>query len=100
MRRTFFVTSVLVASVLLAAGCAEARSGRLTVFASASLADAMQGVVTGFERAHPGLAVELHCAGTPHLLMQAHQGAAVDVFAAADRASMERFARSIALASP
>lgn len=74
----------------LASGCSETGRPPATVFAAASLTAPFEALVREFERRHPGREIELHCAGTPQLVLQMREGAPVDVFASADGASMQR----------
>jgi molybdate transport system substrate-binding protein len=60
------------------------------VFAAASLTAAFEAIGTAFERANPGARVELHFAGSPQLVLQLREGAAADVFAAADLPNMQK----------
>lgn len=71
---------------------------RLRVFAAASLSDAFTEIAGRFGGAHPGLRVELNFAGSQQLASQIEQGAAADVFAAADERWMEHVARHARLA--
>lgn len=83
-------TGMLVVLLLLGgvpgSGLAAATetAGRLRVFAAASLADAFGEIAARFERAHPGIRVEVNLAGSQQLVSQLEQGAAADVFASAD----------------
>jgi molybdate transport system substrate-binding protein len=81
----------LLCGLVLTGSCSEAASGRsATVFAAASLTASFEALAQEFERRHPGSRLELHFAGTPQLVLQAREGAPVDVFASADEASMQR----------
>jgi molybdate transport system substrate-binding protein len=91
--RTRGVSTLLV--VLAAAGCgartpAAAQDDELTVFAAASLADAFEDLAAEFERRHDGVEVRLNLAGSQTLAGQLLDGAAADVFAAADDVEMAR----------
>jgi molybdate transport system substrate-binding protein len=92
--------SVLSATVLLGvAGCTRPepvakREQRLVVFAAASLREAFSAMGEAFERAHPGVALTFNFAGTQELRTQLDHGAAVDVFASADRRHMEQLVRA------
>jgi molybdate transport system substrate-binding protein len=66
----------------------------LRVFAAASLADAFQEIAAGYEKAHPGVRVELNFAGSQVLRTQIEQGAPADVFASADEVQAEAPARA------
>lgn len=61
----------------------------ITVFAAASLAEAMNQVATQFEATHPGIEVIINFAGSQQLAHQLFQGASADVFASADKQQME-----------
>lgn len=69
---------------------AGARAGELTVSAAASLQNAFREIGRGFEQAHPGTTLRFNFAGSGPLLAQLRQGAPVDVFASADRDTMDR----------
>lgn len=73
---------VLLAVVLLAA-CGGPDS--VTVFAAASLADAMTEIETAWETDHPDRPVEMSFAGSQVLARQIAAGAPADLFVAADR---------------
>ncbi len=60
------------------------------VFAAASLSGAFEELARAFEAAHPDRRIELHCAGTPQLVVQLREGAPADLFASADEANMQR----------
>jgi len=62
----------------------------LTVFAAASLTDALFELGREFEAAHPGTGVRLNFAGSQQLALQLEQGATADLFASADRRWMDR----------
>jgi molybdate transport system substrate-binding protein len=64
--------------------------GTVTVFAAASLTDALTEVAGAFEDAHPGTTVELNLAGSQALREQILAGAPADVFAPAAAAEMDR----------
>jgi len=68
---------------------AKGPSPALRVFAAASLADAFREIAREFERAHPGLSVQLNLAGSNQLAAQLEQGAMGDVFASADQRWMD-----------
>lgn len=81
------VASLVVLGAALLAGPASAET--LRVFAAASLTDAFRAIAAVFEAAHPAVAVELNLAGSQLLRTQIEQGAAADVFAAAEPAHAE-----------
>ena len=62
--------------------------GDLTVFAAASLTDAFEQMKTDLEATNPGLAITYNFAGSQALVTQLGEGAAADVFAAANDAQM------------
>jgi len=84
----------VAASVLLAAGCALAggpEPGRkIVVFAASSLRQSLSEIGELFTAGNPGAAVEFSFAGSADLVTQLTQGAAADVFAAADSPTMNR----------
>jgi len=71
-------------------GSSADREPAVMVFASSSLTAAFEALAGAFEERHPDAAVDLHCAGTPQLVVQVREGAPVDVFASADAANMQR----------
>ncbi len=82
----------LLVGPLLAVGCAPAGADRaepVTVFAAASLTGAFGEIRTGFQRRHPDIRVTLSFGSSATLAAQLRQGAPVDVFAAADRRTMD-----------
>ncbi|QCU77447.1 molybdate ABC transporter substrate-binding protein [Citricoccus sp. SGAir0253] len=90
-------------AVLLAAALAGCTAGSgttaaprttLTVFAAASLGDALEEIGADFERAHPGVDVRLTVAGSTTLAGQVEAGAPADVVALADEATMDRLGRA------
>ena len=84
--------ALLSISMVPGADAAPARSApttTLSVFAAASLAEAFGEIAREFERAHPGVRVQLNLAGSQQLATQIEQGAAADVFASADTRWMD-----------
>ena len=86
-------TGLGAAAALLLTACVAAGDGgradngggtRLTVFAAASLTEAMGALSGAFEANYPGVRVEFNFAGSQTLRTQLEHGAAADVFAAAD----------------
>ena len=66
-------------------------SGKLTIYAAASLQRAFDEISTAFETAHPGVEVApIVYDGSSTLVTQLSEGAAADVFASADEANMEK----------
>lgn len=82
--------SAVVATAVLAAGCDQDTRPTVRVFAAASLTAPFGALVDAFESQRPDLHIELHCAGTPQLVLQLRQGAPADVFASADSVQMQR----------
>ncbi|HEV2086784.1 MAG TPA: molybdate ABC transporter substrate-binding protein, partial [Cryptosporangiaceae bacterium] len=68
---------------------ATTMSGRVTVFAAASLTEAFTRLGAAFEAAHPGTAVTFGFGGSSALAAQINSGAPADVFASASPASMK-----------
>ncbi|HEX6811400.1 MAG TPA: molybdate ABC transporter substrate-binding protein [Planctomycetota bacterium] len=73
-----------------ACGNQAAAEAPVMVFAAASLSAPFQPLARAFEARTPGCKLELHFAGTSQLVVQVEQGAAVDVFASADDANMQK----------
>jgi molybdate transport system substrate-binding protein len=96
-------SALLTLAALPAGGCSRneaAAKEKTLVFAAASLAAPFQAIEKVFEGAHPGVELELNVAGTPQLVAQVREGAAVDVFASADMANMQKLVDSKQTASP
>ena len=89
-----FAWLIVLLSVPLLASCGDVKPGAaeaeesITVFASASLAPAIEALAAAFEQNH-AVRVAVHSPGTPRLLLQLREGASADVLAAADRESAE-----------
>ncbi len=85
------LTPLLLAacSPAVAAGTAD-EPADLVVFAAASLSGSFTELAGGFEAAHPGVRVRFSFEGSSTLADQLQQGAPADVFASADRATMDR----------
>jgi len=64
--------------------------GNVVVSAAASLTDVFEELADRFERAHPGVRVDLDAGSSTALATRILEGAPADVFASADPASMER----------
>ncbi len=73
-----------------AGGTASQPSGAVVVMAAASLTSAFTDMAPGLRAAHPRLRVLYNFAGSQALRTQLEQGAAADVFAAADTVQMQR----------
>jgi molybdate transport system substrate-binding protein len=84
-------TCAPLALLVLAIQGAPARAGEaaLTVFAAASLTEPFTAIQRLFETREGSANVNFNFAGSQQLAMQIEQGAAADVFAAADEQSME-----------
>ncbi len=85
--------AAVLLSVLVATGCAPgagAAQGTISVFAASSLTDGFTQLARRFERTHPQTAVRLNFTSSSELATQIEQGAEADVFASADRASVDR----------
>lgn len=90
----------VVAVGLLAAGCgddddtssAPQGTGRVTVFAAASLTDAFTELGGAFETANPDADVTFSFAASSELVAQIGEGAPADVFASADWNNMTKLA--------
>lgn len=85
-----WVRITTVAVLLATLGCSDSSNPRVRVFAAASLTRSFEELTVAFEAENPGVEVELHCAGTPRLVLQLREGAAADVFASADDIQMQR----------
>lgn len=88
MNRPRLAATILV--LLLLAACTRSVEPPLRVFAAASLTTAFLELSQAFTAAHSGVAVDLHFAGSPQLVLQLREGAAADVFAAADTWNMQK----------
>ncbi len=73
-------------------------SESIVVFAAASLKRVFTDIGQQFQKENPGKAVEFSFAGSSDLVSQLTQGAAADVFASADTASMDKAQRANLLA--
>ena len=87
---------LLVLACLVAAACTSPDDRTLTVFAAASLVDAMEEVETAFEASHPGTDVVVSSAGSQQLAGQIRDGAPADVFVSADLRQLEAVADHLA----
>lgn len=93
--------AVLLAVLALLTGCgSSAPPHTVAVFAAASLRTPFTDLSAAFTGANTGAHVELTFAGSATLLTQLTQGAAGDVFATADTATMDRAESSGLLAGP
>lgn len=73
-------------------------SGKVMVFAAASLKPSFTRIGQQFKTENPGAGVEFEFAGSSELATQLTQGATADVFASADTAQMDRVSRAGLLA--
>lgn len=89
-RPRLLAIAVAITLVLGCAFTATASAATLTVSAAASLQDAMREIGTAFQAAHQGVKVDFNFAASGLLLAQIAHGAPVDVFASADRETMDR----------
>ncbi|QOL79445.1 molybdate ABC transporter substrate-binding protein [Pseudooceanicola spongiae] len=78
-----------VAALVIASGGAQAGEGRLTVFAAASMKNAMDEIAAGYE-AETGNVVDVSLAGSSALARQIQQGAPADIFISANTDWMDR----------
>jgi len=90
--RTEFCIASLLASVSAAFAELQPANGgeerELIVFAASSLREAFEKMSEAFKREHPGIKVTFNFAGSQELRVQIESGAAVDVFASADRRNL------------
>ena len=103
MRRIGILAAV-VCMVLTAAliGCSSkspssqssATSGKVMVFAAASLKPAFTQISQQFTNQNPGIVVDFEFAGSSDLATQLTQGARADVFASADTAQMDKVSQA------
>jgi molybdate transport system substrate-binding protein len=99
------LTRLSLVTLFLLAGAGPARAapakdGELVVFAAASLRESFEALGAAFEKTHPGTKVRLNLAGSQELRTQLEQGAAADVFAAADAKNMSTLAREGLVEAP
>ena len=73
---------------------AQTEPTSLIVFAAASLTDAFTEMGAAYEAANPGVTVTFSFAGSPILRTQIEEGAAVDVFASANKKEMDALVSS------
>lgn len=86
----------IAAVIVLLAGCANtapsapsAPSQKLTIFAAASLTDALDEIGDKFKQQQPGVTLDFNYAGSQQLRTQLEQGAVADVFASANMKEMD-----------
>ncbi|MFJ2977773.1 molybdate ABC transporter substrate-binding protein [Curtobacterium sp. NPDC087082] len=84
-----------------ASSTAGAPTGKITVFAAASLQKTFTTLGEQYEAAHPGTTITFSFAGSSDLVTQIQNGAPADVFASADEANMDKLVKTdIAAGSP
>jgi molybdate transport system substrate-binding protein len=85
-------TPLLLAAGLLAAACGSGDDDTVLVLAASSLTYAFEEMEVAYERANPGLDVEVSFAGSSALRLQIDQGAPADVVAVANEEVMTALA--------
>lgn len=76
-------------------------TGKITVFAAASLQQTFTTLGKQYEDAHPGTSITFSFAGSSDLVTQIRNGAPADVFASADEANMDKIVKTdVAPGSP
>src|SRR5215217_6891587 len=70
-------------------------TGRVTVFAAASLTGAFTQLGKDFESTHPGVTVRFNFAGSSALAQQLERGAPADVFASAAPKNMDQVSDAV-----
>lgn len=80
--------------VAVVGGCsrADVSGARLTVFAAASLRDALDAAIDAYARIHPAVSIEVSVDSSTALRVQIEQGAPADVFLSADLENATRLA--------
>lgn len=97
------VVAALAVPLLLASACGPAGAGdggRLTVFAAASLTEALSQTGRAFEADRPGVDVSFNFAGSQLLATQVLETTAADVYASADPEQMARLRRARRVGQP
>jgi len=106
-RATLAFTALAAATALALSGCGASTpgagttpsatdagskaGGHLTIYAAASLQAAFDEIATAFEQANPDVTIDpIDYDGSSTLVTQIQAGAAVDVFASADQANMQK----------
>jgi molybdate transport system substrate-binding protein len=95
---TGLVSLMLVAGLVGCASRPPQASGKIVVFAAASLKPAFTQISRQFNSENPGSSVDFEFGGSSELATQLTQGATADVFASADTAQMETVAKAGLLA--
>jgi len=80
---------LLLVAAVLTTGCDKESKEPLRVLAAQSLIDAFTSIECAFERAHPGVRIELSTASSGQLRAQIEAGAPADVFASAAQHHMD-----------
>lgn len=83
-----------------ASGASSKLSGKVTVFAAASVKSVFTKLAGEFESRHPGTEVVLSFAGSSDLVTQISQGAPADVFASADSKNMAKLQEQSLVGTP
>ncbi|WFR66950.1 molybdate ABC transporter substrate-binding protein [Curtobacterium flaccumfaciens] len=84
-----------------ASSSAVGPTGKITVFAAASLQQTFTTLGKRYEDAHPGTTITFSFAGSSDLVTQIRNGAPADVFASADQANMDKIVKTdVAAGSP
>lgn len=91
--------SSILAATLLWFTTLAAQAAEITVSAAASLTNAFREIAIAYEAAHPDARVLLNFGASGALLQQMAKGAPVDVFASADRQTMDAAHRQGLLAA-
>jgi molybdate transport system substrate-binding protein len=107
MRRIGILAAVVSAALMTGlVGCGpkspssqtSPASGKVMVFAAASLKPAFTQIGQQFKNQNPGIGVDFEFAGSSDLATQLTQGAIADVFASADTAQMDKVSKAGLLA--
>ena len=95
MRRSCGTLSALVASAVLLVSCGSGSTKQtITIGAASSLTEAFTEIGAAFEQANPDFDAQFTFASSSDLVAQITEGSPIDVFAAADSASIDRLADS------
>lgn len=116
MKRSIGLALTAIVSLALVSGCGSsadsssratstsgspstaAATGKIIVFAAASLQKSFTDIGAQFKIANPGASADFSFAGSSDLVTQLTQGAPADVFASADTKNMDKVARAGLLA--
>ncbi|HJO37039.1 MAG: molybdate ABC transporter substrate-binding protein [Vicinamibacterales bacterium] len=89
------LASVVVAAAAVGGGALQARQAEIVrVSAATSLTNVLEEIAREYERAAPGVRIELNIAGSNTLARQIVTGAPVDLFVSANTVEMDRVERS------